>query len=111
MTKQYILLAIAIVAEVTATTALARSSGFTKLIPSAIAVIGYVIAFWFLSFPMRVMPTGIVYAIWSGMGIVLISGIALVWYQESLDLPAILGLALILLGVVIINLFSKSIPH
>ncbi|MGR3593468.1 MAG: DMT family transporter [Limimaricola soesokkakensis] len=111
MTKHYVLLLLAIVAEVVATTALARSASFTRLAPSIVAVIGYAAAFWLLSFPMRVMPTGIVYAIWSGMGIVLISGIAWVWYREALDLPAMLGLAFILIGVVIINVFSKSIAH
>ncbi|MFC0199579.1 DMT family transporter [Paracoccus rhizosphaerae] len=110
MTKQYALL-LAIIAEVIATTALARSASFTRLAPSIIAVIGYAAALWFLSFPMRVMPTGIVYAIWSGMGIVLISAIAWVWYQEALDPPAMLGLAFILIGVVIINVFSKSVGH
>ncbi|MEB8387828.1 SMR family transporter [Rhodobacteraceae bacterium KMM 6894] len=111
MTKSYFLLLLAIVAEVIATTALAKSASFTKLTPSIVAVIGYAAAFWFLSFPMRVMPTGIVYAIWSGLGIVFISGIAWVWYREALDLPAVLGLALILIGVVIINVFSKSVVH
>lgn len=109
MIRHYILLLLAIIAEVIATTALAKSSSFTKLTPSLVAIVGYAAAFWFLSFPMRVMPTGIVYAIWSGMGIVLISGIAWVWYRETLDLPAILGLAFILIGVVIINVFSKSL--
>ncbi|MFC0198970.1 DMT family transporter [Paracoccus rhizosphaerae] len=111
MTKHYALLLLAIIAEVIATTALAKSASFTRLAPSIIAVIGYAAAFWFLSSPMRVMPTGIVYAIWSGMGIVLISAIAWVWYQEALDLPAMLGLAFILIGVVIINVFSKSLGH
>lgn len=111
MTKQYILLLLAIIAEVIATTALAKSASFTKLTPSVVAIAGCAAAFWSLSFPMRVMPTGIVYAIWSGMGIVLISGIAWVWYRETLYVPAMLGLAFILIGVVIINVFSKSIVH
>jgi small multidrug resistance pump len=95
----YVLFVLAVVAEVIATTAL------------AIAVLGYAIAFWCLSFPMRIMPTGIVYAVWSGMGIVLITGIGFIWYQEALDLPAVFGLGLIISGVAIINLFSKSVPH
>lgn len=111
MTKHYVLLLLAIVAEVIATTGLAKSASFTKLVPSIVAIVGYAAAFFFLSFPMRVMPTGIVYAIWSGMGIVLISGIAWVWYRETLDAPAMLGLAFILIGVIIINVFSKSVPH
>ncbi|WEF24049.1 SMR family transporter [Paracoccus sp. S3-43] len=111
MTRIYALLFLAIIAEVIATTALARSDSFTKLAPSLIAAAGYAAAFWLLSFPVRVMPTGIVYAIWSGMGIVLISAIAWIWYRQALDLAAILGLVLILAGVVIINVFSKSIVH
>ncbi|TXI02093.1 MAG: QacE family quaternary ammonium compound efflux SMR transporter [Rhizobium sp.] len=107
----YALFLLAVIAEVIATTALANSASFTRLTPSVIAITGYIIAFWCLSFPMRIMPTGIVYAIWSGMGIVLISGIALLWYHQTLDLPALLGLALILAGVIIINIFSKSVPH
>lgn len=90
---------------------MAKSASFTKLTPSLVAIAGYAAAFWSLSFPMRVMPTGIVYAIWSGMGIVLISGIAWIWYRETLDIPAMLGLAFILIGVVIINVFSRSIVH
>ena len=111
MTKHYALLMLAIVAEVLATTALARSESFSKLGPSVVAVVGYAAAFYFLSFPMRVIPTGVVYAIWSGMGIVLISGIAWFWHREALDAPAMLGLAFILIGVVTINVFSKSVPH
>lgn len=107
----YVLFVAAVVAEVCATTALARSASFTKLMPTAVAVLGYAIAFWCLSFPMRIMPTGIVYAVWSGMGIVLITGIGFIWYQEALDLPAVVGLGLIIAGVAIINLFSKSVPH
>ncbi len=111
MTKHYALLFAAILAEVLATTALARSESFSRLLPSVIAILGYAAAFWFLSYPMRVIPTGLVYAIWSGMGMVLISAIAWIWYQQALDLPALIGLLLILIGVMVINLFSKSITH
>ena len=111
MTKTYAILALAILAEVIATTALSRSESFTRLWPTVITVVGYVIAFWLLSYPLRVMPTGIVYAIWSGMGIVLISAVAWIWYRQTLDFAAILGLAFILAGVLIVNLFSKSIQH
>ena len=111
MTKQYLILMAAIVAEVVATTSLARSESFTKLVPSLITVGGYALAFWFLSFPIRVMPTGVVYAIWSGMGIVLISGVAWIRYEQSLDFAAVLGLAFIVTGVVIVNVFSKSLGH
>lgn len=111
MMKYYAILFLAIMAEVIATTALARSGSLTRLAPSLIALVGYAAAFWLLSVTMRVMPTGVVYAIWSGMGIVLISAIAWIWYREALDFPALLGLSLILAGVVIINVFSKSIGH
>lgn len=111
MAKHYLFLLAAIVAEVIATTSLARSASFTRLGPSLITIGGYAIAFWCLSFPLRVMPTGVVYAIWSGMGIVLISAVAWVWYRQSLDFAALLGLAFILVGVVIVNVFSKSVGH
>lgn len=111
MTRHHLLLMLAIVAEVIATTALARSASFTRLWPSVVAVGGYAIAFWLLSITMRVMPTGIVYAIWSGMGIVLITAIAWVWYRETLDLAAVLGLGLIVAGVIVINVFSKTVAH
>ncbi|MDI3338887.1 SMR family transporter [Defluviimonas aestuarii] len=111
MAKHYLFLVAAIVAEVLATTSLARSESFTRLGPSLITIAGYTVAFWCLSFPLRVMPTGVVYAIWSGMGIVLISAVAWIWYRQSLDFPALLGMTLILLGVVIVNVFSQSIGH
>lgn len=107
----YLLLAAAIVAEVAATTALARSESFTRLLPTVITIVGYAVAFWLLSFPLKVMPTGIVYAIWSGAGIVLITCVAWIWFGQQLDLAAILGLALIILGVAVINLFSSAVPH
>ena len=111
MTRTYAILALAILAEVIATTALSRSASFTKLWPSVITIAGYVVAFWLLSFPLRVMPTGIVYAIWSGMGIVLISAAAWIWYRQTLDTPAPIGLALIIAGVLVVNLFSKTVGH
>ena len=104
-------LAIAIVAEVIATTALARSESFSRLVPSLVAVVGYAAAFWFLSTPLRTMPTGIVYAIWSGLGIVLIALVAWVWSKQPLDLAAIVGLGLILAGVVVVNVFSHTVKH
>lgn len=72
---------------------------------------GYAISFWLLSYPIRVLPTGIVYAIWSGAGIVLITMVAWLVFDQKLDLPALIGLGLILSGVVIINVFSKSVGH
>jgi small multidrug resistance pump len=111
VTNHYIYLFAAIVFEVIATTALARSESFTKMVPTLLAVLGYGLAFYCLSFPLRTFPTGVVYAIWSGMGIVLISAVSWVWYRQSLDLAAVLGLSLILLGVFIVNVFSKSVGH
>jgi small multidrug resistance pump len=111
LTRTYLILIAAILAEVIATTALARSDGFTKLAPALIAALGYAAAFWLLSFPLRVMPTGIVYAIWSGLGVVLVTIVAWIWAKQSLDLPAILGLVLILAGVIVINVFSTSVSH
>lgn len=105
------ILAAAIVAEVVATTALARTEGFTRLVPSAITVVGYAFAFWCLSITLKYMSTGIVYAIWSGTGVVLIAVVAWIFYGQKLDLPAILGLSLIVAGVVIVNVFSKSVGH
>lgn len=111
MTRTYALLALAILAEVIATTALSRSESFTRLLPTVVTVVGYVIAFWLLSYPLKVMPTGIVYAIWSGMGIVLISAVAWIWYRQTLDAAALVGLALIIAGVLVVNVFSKSLTH
>jgi small multidrug resistance pump len=107
----YLSLAIAIVAEVVATTALRASTGFTVLVPSAIAIVGYVVAFYFLSLTLKTMPVGIAYALWSGVGIVLISFAGWLIYKQVLDAPALIGMALIGAGVIVINLFSKSTVH
>jgi small multidrug resistance pump len=107
----YFCLAAAIVTEVIGTTALAASDGFSKLLPTVIAVVCFVAAFWLLSFPLRTMPTGIIYAIWSGLGIVLITASAWIWAKQSLDLPALIGIALIVAGVIVMNVFSKSVLH
>ncbi|MDP9567602.1 UNVERIFIED_ORG: small multidrug resistance pump [Kosakonia oryzae] len=106
-----IFLGIAIVVEVIATTALKSSDSFTRLLPSIISIAGYCIAFWCLTIPMRTIPTGIIYAIWSGAGIVLIGIVGWLVHGQKLDLPAMLGMGLIIAGVVIINLFSKSVAH
>lgn len=107
----YLCLGAAIVAEVIATSALSRSDSFARLGPSVITVIGYAAAFYLLSFPLRTMPTGIVYAIWSGLGIVLITAVGWAWFKQALDLPALAGMGLILAGVLVINLFSRSVAH
>ena len=104
----YLCLAGAILTEVIATIALAASNGLSKPVPSIISVVCFVAAFWLLSFPLRTMPTGIVYAVWSGLGIVLITAVAWVWAKQVLDLPALIGMALITAGVIVINIFSKS---
>lgn len=107
----YIYLAVAIVAEVIATSALKASDGFTRWWPTVITVLGYAIAFYCLSLTLRVLPTGVAYAIWSGVGIVLISVVGWVAFKQSLDWPAIIGMGLIVAGVVVINVFSSSVRH
>ncbi|MBB5413702.1 small multidrug resistance pump [Paraburkholderia sp. Clong3] len=107
----YALLAIAIVAEVIATSAMRASDGFSRLLPSMVVVLGYGIAFYCLSLTLRSIPVGIVYAIWSGAGIVLITLVALVLYRQVPDVPAIIGLGLIVAGVAVLNLFSKMQAH
>ncbi|MEM5292771.1 multidrug efflux SMR transporter [Burkholderia sp. JPY481] len=107
----YALLAIAIVAEVIATSAMRASDGFSRLLPSIVVVLGYGIAFYCLSLTLRSIPVGIVYAIWSGAGIVLITLVALVLYRQVPDVPAIIGLGLIVAGVAVLNLFSKMQAH
>ncbi|ONK20636.1 multidrug DMT transporter [Serratia sp. S119] len=104
-------LTMAIVAEVIATTMLKASGGFTRLWPSLLVVLGYGVAFWGLSMVVKSMPLGIVYAIWSGMGIVLVSVAAVFVYQQKLDWPAIVGMGLIIAGVLVINLLSKATVH
>ncbi|CDH19497.1 SMR family transporter [Xenorhabdus bovienii] len=104
-------LLIAIISEVIATTMLKASDGFSRLMPSIVVVIGYCFSFWALSQVVKVLPLGIAYAIWSGLGIVLVSVAAIFLYQQKLDLPAIIGMLLIIMGVLVINLFSKSTGH
>ena len=107
----YLYLSIAIVAEVIATSFLKSCEGFAKPWPSVVVLVGYAFAFYFLSLTLRSMSVGIVYAIWSGAGIVLISIIAWIFFGQKLDVPAIIGIALIITGVAVINLFSKSVAH
>ncbi|MGH8829736.1 MAG: DMT family transporter [Polaromonas sp.] len=109
--NSYLALGIAIVAEVIATTALKASDSFTRLLPSLVVVTGYAIAFYFLTITLKTIPIGITYAIWSGLGIVLITLASYVVYQETIDLPGLLGMALIIAGVVVLNVFSKSVAH
>ncbi len=111
LTVAYAYLGVAIVAEVIATSALKASDGFTRAGPSVVTVVGYAIAFYCLALTLRVIPTGIDYAIWSGIGIVLISAVGWVWFRQALDLPALIGLGLIVAGVMVVNLFSKTVGH
>ncbi len=110
-TMNYAYLALAIVAEVIATSCLKWSEGFTKLWPSVVTVVGYGIAFYFLSLTLRTIPTGIAYAIWSGAGIVLIVTVAWLFQGQKLDMPAMVGIGLIIAGVAVMNLFSKAVAH
>ena len=107
----YLYLAIAIAAEVAATSALKASEGFTRLGPTLIVTAGYGVAFYCLSLVLRTVPVGIAYAIWAGVGIVLIALIGALVLRQPLDAPAVVGIALIVAGVVVIQLFSKSTAH
>lgn len=106
-----IYLAVAIVGEVIATSFLRASAGFTQLVPSIVVVVGYCVTFYFFSLALQTIPVGIGYAIWSGIGIILVSIIAFFAYGQTLDLPALIGIGLILAGVLVINLFSHSSGH
>ena len=104
-------LAIAIVSEVVATSALKATVGFTRLSPSLIVVVGYASAFYFLSLTLRTIPVGVAYAVWSGVGVVLISLAGWLLYRQSLDVAALIGIALIVAGVLVLNLFSGTVGH
>ena len=107
----WLYLALAIGAEVIATSALKSAAGFTRLLPSSVVVLGYGAAFYFLSLTLKTIPVGMAYAIWSGAGIVLVSLIAWLVFKQSLDLPAIVGMGLIVAGVLVIQLFSQTQAH
>ncbi len=107
----YLYLAIAIIAEVAATSALKASEEFSKLVPSIIVVVGYGIAFYCLSVVLKTIPVGITYAIWSGLGIVLVTIVGIFAFKQQPDLPAIIGMALIIAGVVVLQAFSKTAGH
>ena len=104
----YLYLALAVALEVVATSALKASEQFTRLWPSVLVVLGYGCAFYLLSLCLRTMPLGIMYAVWSGLGVVLITVVGWLVYQESLDLPAFIGMGLILAGVFVIRIFSET---
>jgi small multidrug resistance pump len=105
----FVYLAIAILAEVIGTSALKASNGFTAWLPSAVVVAGYAVSFYFLSLALRTIPVGVAYAIWSGIGIVLISAIGWVFFRQRLDAAAIVGIGLIIAGVGVIHLFSTTV--
>lgn len=107
----YVLLGGAIALEVAATTAMKSSNGFTRLVPSVLCVLGYCISFYLLAQTLKTIPTGVAYAIWSGVGIVLISTIAWLFHGQKLDAGAMIGMALIVAGVIVINVFSQSAAH
>lgn len=109
--KNWLFLAIAITSEVIATSALKSSDGFTRLAPSLIAVAGYGAAFYFLSLTLKVIPVGIAYAVWSGLGIVLVTAIAWVIHGQKLDVWGFVGIGLIASGVAVLNLLSKTSAH
>ena len=107
----YLFLGIAIAAEVIATTSMKALDGFNKPLPLILVVAGYGLSLWLLSLVVKTIPIGIAYAVWAGLGIVMVSIAALFLYQQKLDLPAILGMSLIVGGVVVIQLFSSTAGH
>lgn len=111
MPIHYVYLIFAVIAETIGTAALQSSQQFTRIGPSIVVVIGYGTAFYLLSLTLAVMPVGLVYAIWSGLGIVFIAVIAFFVFGQRLDLPALMGMALILCGILVIHLFSQSTTH
>ena len=107
----YLYLAFAIVSEVVGTSALKASEEFTKLVPSIVVLIGYALAFYFMTLTLRTLSIGITYAIWSGAGIVLVALVGLVFYKEVPDTAAIVGMVFIIIGIMIMHFFSKTLGH
>ena len=107
----YLFLALAIAAEVIATSSLKATEEFTKIIPTIIMIVAYLVSFYFMTLVLKFIPLGITYAIWSGVGIVLVAIVGAWRYKEIPDLPSILGMGLIILGVIVIHVFSKNINH
>jgi len=104
-------LAIAIVAEVIATSALKATEEFSRFWPSVITIVGYGVAFYFLSLVLKTIPVGVAYAIWSGVGIVLVAVIGALYFKQIPDLPAVIGMSMIIAGVIVMHVFSKTINH
>jgi small multidrug resistance pump len=109
--NNWLILGIAIVSETIATSALKSSEGFSRLVPSIIVVAGYASAFYFLSLTLRSIPIGVAYAIWSGVGIVLVALIGWFWFGQKLETATLVGMGLIILGVVVMNVFSSGSQH
>ena len=109
--SHWLLLSIAIAAEVTATSFLKSAEGFSRLVPSVIVVIGYAISFYCLSLTLKTLPVGIVYAVWSGVGVASITLIGWAFFSQALDAAALAGIGLIVSGVVVINVFSSSVSQ
>ncbi len=107
----YLFLALAVIAEVIATSSLKATEEFTKVIPTIIMIVAYLVSFYFMTLVLKFIPLGITYAIWSGVGIVLVTLVGAWRYKEIPDLPSILGMGLIITGVVVIHVFSKNINH
>jgi small multidrug resistance pump len=107
----WLILMLAIVAEVVATSALKASEGFTRLWPSTLVVVGYAVAFYSLSLVLKAIPVGVAYAIWAGLGVVLVTLVAWLLYGQRIDLPGLIGIGLIIAGVVVLNLFSSTSVH
>lgn len=111
MLKYWLFLLAAIISEVTATSSLKASAGFTKILPSVVVVVGYALSFYFLSLVLKAIPIGIAYAVWAGLGIVLLAVVGWIVFGQALDAPALLGMALILAGIIIMNVFSNTVSH
>lgn len=107
----YLILAVAVLAETIGTTALQASQQFTRLWPSVLVVVAYAVSFYLLSMTLKVMPVGVVYALWSGFGIILIAIIGFAVFGQRLDFPAVIGLLMIIGGIAVIHLFSNATPH
>lgn len=111
MKLHYLHLGLAIIFEIIATSALKASEGFTQWLPAVVAIFGYIAAFYFLALALRGIALGVAYAIWSGVGIVLLAVIGLLLYDQKLDVPALLGISLIMSGVIVLQLFSHSVSQ
>ena len=104
----YLFLALAVIAEVIATSSLKATEEFTKIVPTIVMIVAYLVSFYFMTLVLKFIPLGITYAIWSGVGIVLVTIVGAWKYKEIPDLPSILGMGLIISGVIVIHLFSKN---